>query len=155
MFDTSKFENAKLEHRTESVDVPELKAFFSEEAEPKFSIRGLSGEELALVREAAAKNRAAREGLLAAQSSGSLTDEVRAAILTLVGGNSATVPDEHARFLELVRLGMVSPKLEHSQIVRLAQYYPITFLNLAHKITALSNMGASEKKPVGSTQSRE
>lgn len=155
MFDVSKFTEAKLSQRTAEVPLPELAEFFDSAENAKAVVRALSGEELAIVREAAARNHAARDALQAMQAGGDVSEAVKSAIAVLVGATGGkTVPDEHARFLEVVRLGLVSPVLDHQQVVKLAMFYPVQFQVLANRIFTLSGMGAESKKPQPSTETQ-
>lgn len=146
-----------LELRSAEIEVPELRPLFDDLAEgenPKFKIRQLDGPELAEVREAAQRNAEARRLRTQAEEAG-WSDERMAAIQRLIGGTDEEVPDEHARFLAVVRLGTVEPELDEEQTVQLARFYPVQFHKIGQRIMGLSGLGATEKKSKTSGNSGE
>ena len=153
-FDLDQFRTIKTEPRTATVAVSGLKPFFPEDTTPEWQVRSLSGAEVAMVREEVERNRAARQAISHAEQSG-LTEEVLQALRTLTGAIPGTVPDEHVRYLTIVRLGSAAPEITHQDAVRLAEIRPIEFMAIGQEILRLTGLGAvttEKSKPSGETQ---
>jgi len=145
-FDTTAFMNAEVSRRTDTVTLATLAVFFPEGENPIFTVQNLTAPEIAQVREAVAKNAAARRALLKAEKEGA-TEEILAAIRTLLAATGGKgVPDEYARYLKLVTLGCVDPAIDHETAKRLAKAAPVGFESLAVKILTLTGLGGDVKK---------
>lgn len=151
-FDLQKFQQTHFKPRTAAVPVKDLAAYFAEGMEPVFSVRGLTGTELAQVNEAVTRNRnraAIAEGLLSKEQSKQIE-----AVRDLLGIGCA-VPDDLARRLEMLVLGSVEPKIDSPTAVRLAEAFPIEFYALTNKITELTGLGSEPGKLKPSSESRK
>ena len=150
-FDSNKFMKQKFEHRTEIVDVPALAEWFDKDCKPEFLVRNLTGTEMVNAQEAVAKNKniaAIAEALV----SSSQPDKV-AALKEFVG-NGDKVPNELAKRIEMLVSGTVEPEVDMSIAVKIAENFPVEFMQITNKITQLTGMGASMEKPkrCGKTQ---
>jgi len=139
-----KYRNERRSPRTEKIKVPQLTDYF--EGDPLFEVRGLTGSELGRCREAAARNR-----------------DVQAMAAALIGGNSdekaedlrqlATGPDLHddiCQRQEMLSLGCIDPKIEHSDAVLLSEDFPTEFYALTNAILKLTGAGRVLGKPKAS-----
>lgn len=150
-FNEKKFMSTNFTPRTKDVKLPDLKDFFDEGSEPVFKVRGLSGNELARVHEAADKHRNIAgliAGLMSNQAQEKI-DAVRAAM-----GVTEDVPSEIARRLEMISIACMEPKISMEASVRLAEVYPIEFYEITSTISELTGKGQvpGKLKPSGATQ---
>ena len=153
-FNTNKFMKQKFEHRTEKVSVPALAEWFDKDSKPEFLVRNLTGAEMARSQEAVAKNKniaAIAEALVSSNQ----PDKV-AALKEFVG-NGDKVPDELAKRIEMMVSGTVDPEIDMSMAVKIAENFPVEFMQITNQITVLTGMGASMEKPKasGKTQPSE
>jgi hypothetical protein len=137
-FDLDKFESATFKDRIEPVPVPRLKAFFSEGEEPVWKVRGLTGVESAIAKQAVTMN--------------SNVDAVMKALGSKVGkdiaeaaeeltGSSDKVPDEMVQRYSWLTQGSVEPKCTHAMAMKLAKNFPEDFYLLTNKIMQLTGAG--------------
>jgi hypothetical protein len=143
-FDAQKFLSTSFVPRTEEVKMPELGAFFQEGEAPIFLVQGLTGEELALVHEAAEKNKnvaAILEGIISPAARDKV-DAIRKAI-----GITESVPNEIAKRLEIIIKGCVSPRLDLETAVKICKCFPIDFYVITNTINKLTGSGFVEGKP--------
>lgn len=153
-FDADKFASAAFKRREEDVPVKDLAAWFkgAKEGEvPVWRVRGLTGEELARVNEAQARNRN-KSAIIEALSSDK-QEKMTDAIKELIGtGNS--VPDDLARRIEMLTIGSVAPECTHQVAVKLAEAFPVEFYELTTKITQLTGLGSEPGKPKRSSNAQ-
>ena len=147
-FKDKDFVNAEFKPRTEKVPVPDLADWFDEGDKAVWTIRGLTGTEIARAEEIAEKRNlstAILEGILTLRA-----DEVKEAITKLVGQGDE-IPAEMAKKIEHVRLGSVDPVCSEDLAVKLSRVSPTVFYTLAQKIWVLSAQGMSpgKSKPFG------
>jgi len=148
-FDESRFKNARWEPSVESVPVDDLKDFFDPEETPVWTVRALTGTELARVREAVENNLKLKfqvERLFSKRSK----EVMEAADKILMGPD---VPSDIARRIEMLILGSVSPKCDLELAKRLSEHKGVLFTMLTNKILALSGIGSvpGGSKPSGET----
>lgn len=138
-FDIKKFENSSFQERLKTIQVPTMLAFFPKEESPSFTIKGLTGAEIGKANEAqeTCKN---MDGLLNAIVASSGKEKAEG-IKALLGVNSDDVPGDVVRRQELLFLGLVEPKLDRSQVVKLSEAFPVVFYNLTNEILKLSGQG--------------
>ncbi|MDP4557956.1 hypothetical protein Q9247_09700 [Halomonas meridiana] len=146
-FDAVKFASAAFKRREEDVPVPDLRDWFKglkEGEKPVWRVRGLTGEELARVNEASARNRNKNAVIdaLNSDTSEKVTDAIRELI-----GTGSSVPDDLARRIELLTMGSVAPECPHQVAVKLAEAFPVEFYELTTKITTLTGLGSEPGKP--------
>ena len=142
-FDKKLFLKAKFETRTEKVPVPDLKDFFSEGADPVWSVRNLSGPELGKVNESEQRNKsiaAILDGII----SGDDKNKVAAIKASIGLGND--VPSDIARRLEMLTIGSVDPEINTEIAVKLCTHFPVEFYQLTNAITKLTGKGSVVKK---------
>lgn len=145
-FNQEAFLNAEIKRRVDTVTIDTLADFFDEGERPEFTVQNLTAAETAQVREAVARNAAARRALLAAERQGAAAETVAAIKTLLAATGGPGVPDEYARYLQVVALGCVDPAIDHETAKRLAKAAPIGFQQLALKILELTGLGGDIKK---------
>ena len=142
-FDAKAFMKAKAEPRTGVVAVTALAAFFAEGEAPEFTVRGLSGAELARVHESVTKN-ATLESLAKALATRSADPEK---LKELLGLSTTKQPDEIVRRLHLLTAGAVVPEVSQAMAIKIAEVAPAEFYLLTNKITELTGEGYELGKP--------
>jgi hypothetical protein len=141
-FDLKKFRKEKFSARTEEVLLPELKNYFADE-KPVFKVRGMTGDEMYRVREAAEKRRD-MQTIISKLTSGQ-GDQIAEALKELYGDD--TVPDEFVKRVEIVLIGCVEPSLERQDVMKLFRNYPTQAGTLATKILFLTGEGSLPGEP--------
>jgi len=141
-FDSKAFSKTKFEPRTAEIKIPELKEFFGGD-DPVFVVRGLTGIELANALDSSTTIRARAE-LAEALLDG--TSEDRTDAIKVAFGIGNDVPNELARYHELIIRGTVIPKIPREVSVKLAETFPIDHKNLAITILNLTGQGQLAKK---------
>ena len=81
-----------------------------------------------------------------------LTNNDQAQAVREMIGLTKGSPAEIVKRLEMLVLGSVVPKIELPLAVKLAEAFPIEFLTLTNKITALTGMGFDIVKPEAASQ---
>jgi len=137
MFNTDKFMQVTLQHRQETVKVGALSEWF--DGEPDWIVRGLSGEEMARAQESATKSKNL-VAIVEAISSNVKKEKVDA-LKDLLGTNDS-VPVELAKRMEMLVYGSVEPVTDLSLAVKLAQSFPVEFMQLTTKILELTGLGS-------------
>ncbi|MFZ7126412.1 MAG: hypothetical protein ACOWWM_09705 [Desulfobacterales bacterium] len=147
-FDLSRFRETKYQPRTGTVKVPALGGLFSEGSEPVFTVRGVTGQELGLIKEAEGKRRDALQiaGRLMSAGGGEQKAE---AVLEALGFNDKLAPDTATR-LELLMVAAVDPKLERKDAIKLCRTFPIEFYSVTTKILELTGQGQDPGESSGS-----
>lgn len=157
-FDAAKFESAKMAPRTRQVPVPGLSAFFTrDEVDPEpstspdepsgvwiphWEVRGLTATELHRAIEAGKRQNSVESIVKAIASTQDQAQAVRRAL-----GLTTDTPGEIAKRLELLILGSVAPKIELPTAVKLAERFPIEFMQLTNEIGELTGLGHDLVKP--------
>jgi hypothetical protein len=137
-FNAKKFETTNFIYREKEVDVPELKEFFDGRKKPIWIVRGLTGIEMAGVRDAVTKNQNF-EKLIEQLTSSLSKDKVEA--VTTAFGMGDDLPDDYVRRLKILKLGSVDPVLPHDQVVKLADTFAVTFSRLTVEIMIVTGAG--------------
>lgn len=143
-FKSNDFSRAKLEQRTSTVKVAELKDWFEDGADPLFKVRGLTGEEFYRVREATA-----RRVDLQAIATRILSGEGQA-MAEAIEEFYGAVPDELARRVEILLFGCVEPQLDRSMALKLFQNFPSTAHTIAEEILRATGEGSIVGESKGS-----
>lgn len=141
MFDLDGFENAQFHRQTKRVRVEALAPFFAEDAEPEFEVRGLTSDELHKSMDAGSTAKTLGAVVDAISANKEQVQKVREAI-GLVGDT----PAEVRKRIEMLVHGSVVPKLSHRSAAKLAENFPIEFMQLTNQITELTGLGASLEK---------
>ena len=150
-FNSKAFMKQQFEARTEDVRVLELDAWFDEESDPVFTVRGLTFEELAKA-DAAADNSKAMLNLVASLQTKD-GDAIGEGIKDAFGVGKETPANMIKRINHLV-MGSVSPEIDEEFAVKLANTFPVEFTQLTNKIVELTGKGYQPGKQKGSTRSR-
>jgi len=147
-FDADLFMKTDFQPRTEAVPVPDLAAWFGGDRKAaRWTVRGLTGAELARVNEAQA---AAKD--LAAIAEGIVSPEKREKVdaLRKLLGLADDVPAELVRRIEMLEIASVEPTVDRAVLVKLAANYPVEFYQLTNAITRLTGEGHVPGKAGGS-----
>lgn len=142
MFDLNRFEQAKFESKKARVAVEALAPFFDEGEAPEWEVRGLTASELHTALEAEKRQSSIDSIVKAIATKADQAKAIRQAL-----GIAGDTPGEIAKRLEILVAGSVSPKIELSAAVKLAEAFPIEFLMLTNKISELTGQGADLVKP--------
>ena len=137
MFQVNQFSNAKFERRQEAVTVAALQDFFSDGDKPEFIVQGLTHHEVARCAEGLQNNDNLKALLQAAAGH---TPSIKDAVGEILGGTINIPVDTQKRILHLVA-GSVTPKIDESMAVKLAETCPIEFTELTNKILELTGLG--------------
>jgi hypothetical protein len=141
-FDAAKFEAAQFVPRTEEISVPALAHFFSEGEPAVWRVRGLNTNQLHQAMEAGKRQTTIESIVAAITKSGDMAQAVRSAL-----GLSHGTPGEVAKRLEMLVMGSVSPEVTLPVAVKLAEAFPVEFLELTNAITTLTGQGFDMGKP--------
>ena len=144
MFDRKAFMKAAFQPRLAEVELAGLAAFFPPGSRPLWTVRNLTGDELAKSMEAVSRQKSIDTLVKALSSQAGQIEEVRAAL-----GISDDVSAELAKRIEQLMLASVSPTVDRPLAVRLAEYFPVEFYQLTNKIVELTGLGADVKKSPG------
>lgn len=147
MFDLNRFEQAKFESKKARVAVEALAPFFDEGEPAEWEVRGLTASELHNALEAEKRQGNIEAIVRAISTKQEQTKAIREAL-----GLTGDTPGEIAKRLELLVAGSVSPKIELSAAVKLAEAFPIEFMVLTNKISELTGKGADLVKPGAASQ---
>ncbi|MBF0590286.1 MAG: hypothetical protein HQL53_14290 [Magnetococcales bacterium] len=153
-FDLNRFRETEFNHRTDTISVPNLKAFFGEKEEPVWKVRNLSAAELASIEAEIARNRSVRQAADLAEGEGQ-TEQNLDALKTLLGIIPDSVPDHHVGRLVAVELASIEPKVTRRDAVLLAERFANDFTRIYESIQQLTLMGAEEKKSPSSGETPE
>jgi len=150
-FKLKEFSKAKFEARTATVPVPALAEFFGEGDKPEFTVRGLTGEEMARVNEAQSKSKNIA-AVIAAIASQTQSEKVRGLKESL--GLSDDMPTDLARRIEMLALGCVDPVLDVQSASKLFKVAPVDGYNLTNEILRLSGQGMTVGEPKASGKTK-
>lgn len=139
-FDAAAFERAQLGPRTSKVPVPGLARWFTEGADPVWTVRGMDSSEVHFTAEAG-KTRATVANLLTAVAQG---DSQVKALRSAIGLPDGLVPGEVVRRQEMLRLASVDPVIDLTTAVKLSEMHPVEFWHLTNEILILTGQGATD-----------
>lgn len=146
-FNAEKFERSKFEARRAKVPVPALSDFFDEGETPEWEVRGLSAVELHKAMEAGK-----RQGSIEAIVKAIAANQDQAGAVRKALGLTKDTPGEIAKRLEMLVMGSVAPAVSLPVAVKLAEAFPIEFLQLTNEISDLTGRGADLVKPPAASQ---
>ncbi len=138
-FMANDFKRARLVPRTETLPVPDLLQWF-DSSSPEWTVRGLSGNELARCRDMAEKNRKTISAIIDALSSETTKDTV-SAVVELSGVDKSSIPMFSALRMELLVAGSVNPPCDIEIAAKLNMAHPTEFLLLTKAIMRLTGLG--------------
>jgi len=160
-FDLAAFRKAKFQERAEDVPLSGLTAAGfggyegeGDDAKPKqvvYRVRGLTAQELAKADQEADNSKVLLK--VAEQLAG--TESERAQGLLSGLGLGDDTPKALAKKLSHVQMAVVSPQLKIQDVVRIADAFPMDFLELSVHIYDLTGQGKVaqvKRKPSGKTQ---
>ena len=160
-FDLAAFRKAKFQQREEDVPLSGLTAAGfggydgeGDEATPKlvvFRVRGLTSQELAKAEQEAENSQVLVK--VAERLAGSEAEKVQALMDGLGLGDET--PKALAKKLAHVQMAVVSEDLKLQDVVRIADAFPMDFLELSNQIYNLTGKGKVaqvKRKPSGKTQ---
>jgi hypothetical protein len=151
-FNAGKFEATQFIPRTTDVPVPGLSDYFDSPDAAVWTVRGLTGEELAQVEEHV--ERSAMAGKMIGMA-GASSEQVKNAVEILLGATKDT-PRGHVKLLRMFEAGTVSPKVDYQTVVKLAMHFPVEFRQIANEVLRLTGLGSNvKKKPNSSTETSE
>lgn len=141
-FNAEKFEQTKFEPRKARVAVPALALFFDEGEPAEWEVRGLNSTELHRALEASKRQSSVDAIVKAISATGDQAQAVRRAL-----GLTKDTPGEVAKRLEMLVAGSTNPSVTLPQAVKLAETFPIEFLQLTNEISELTGQGFDVVKP--------
>jgi hypothetical protein len=156
MFDTKSFMEEQFDARTAVVQLPALAQWYKDVPDgevPSFTVRGLTGAELAKAEETATKGRDSTAAILETLRKANRMEGIEELERSL--GVDSKVPLKLALKMEHVVMAVVEPKLSLQVVVKLASVFPIEFEILHLKIQELTGNGqvaAKKAKPSGEDQ---
>ena len=136
MFDLNAFRKAKFKPREAELTLEGLQK--AGLGDGRVIVRGLTSLDIAAAEEAASKGKLLTDIVHKLVDAGG---KQKAAALLEGVGISADVPAALAKRYEHVRAGLVEPQMDLSDVVKLADCFPIEFAEIANKIMALTGMG--------------
>lgn len=137
-FSIDKFNQAQFTERTTDVKVPELSNFFSDGEDPVWTVRGLTGHELAKVNEAIRANKDI-DSIISGIVSETQSEKIGAIKESL--GLTDNTPGDLVRRIAALREASVSPEVSQEICVKLADSFPTVFYLLTNKIFELTGEG--------------
>lgn len=153
-FKVERFMEARFSSRTQEVELGDLAEWF--DGDPRWTVRGLTGPELARVNDSVqvASNREAMAAALM-EKQGGRGDKTEA--LQRLLGLGSDLPDDYVRRLEMLIAGSVDPPCDRQLAVRLAEKFPVEFYQLTNAIMQLTGKGhrVGESNGSGETPSSE
>ncbi len=146
-FKTDAFMSAQFEARLAEVDCADIADWF--DGEPKWTVRGLTANEIWKCKNAGARRDNAK-AFVEALSKGSKAD--KAEEFAKAFGVSDDVEAEVVIRQEMLAIASVDPEIDITVAVKLANVHGIVFQKLTDKILELSGQGQIEQgKPKAST----
>lgn len=146
-FDAAKFEAAAFVPRTAQIEVPALASFFDDGEPAIWHVRGLNTNQLHQAMEAGKRQGTIESIVAAITKSGDMAQAVRSAL-----GLSHGTPGEVAKRLEMLVMGSTAPEITLPVAVKLAEAFPVEFLELTNAITSLTGQGFDMGKPQAASQ---
>jgi hypothetical protein len=140
-FNVKKFMSENFSYREKEIEgvEPDLKNYnYGKKGKAKFKVRGLTGIELATVRDAVSQNQDI-ESLIEMLGSNISRDKVDA--FKDAFGMSGKAPADWVRRVAILRLGCVDPEMQQDEVVKFGETFPITFSKLTDEIMILSGQG--------------
>jgi hypothetical protein len=139
-FDLERFRGLSLSPRQASVPVPDLASLFADGAEPVWTVRGLTGEEIARCNEASARHATITAAVQALANSAAAKSDTVDALQTLIGYGT-DVPEDLAKRFDHLTFGSVDPAIDRAAAVKLFASFPIVAYTLTNKILELTGLG--------------
>lgn len=144
-FDIGKFTAARFQDRVKSIPVPRLQAFFfndekeDEAPEAVWKVRGLTGLESAVAKQATADSRNL-EAIIDAIGTNIKSDKI-AGIKELAGVGTENVPEDLVQRYSWLVQGSIEPECSQQMALKLAQNFPEDFYLITNMIIQLTGQG--------------
>ena len=151
-FDPKKFKQSKFIHRTKLVPVPDLADWFDEDETPAWEVRGLTGKELGVTKQAAAKNKSLA-GIMEMLNSSKVVEKTKA-LQAVFDMDLKGTTENIAERLEQLVMGSVNPTCDLDLALKICERRPVDFYNLTNEILKLTGGGMELGKPKGSGKKR-
>jgi hypothetical protein len=152
MFDLNAFRAASLSPRQATVSVPDLQHFFPDGATAEWTVRGLTGEEIARANDSSARYQIVAAAIAALAASSAAKEGQVEAMQSLLGYGTE-VPEDLAKRLDHLVFGSVTPVIDRDIAVRIFSAFPMVGYQLTNKILELTGLGADLGKVPLSTAS--
>lgn len=143
-FDIKKFQKQEFTSRTIKVEVKDLKLFFKDGDDPVWEVRGLSADEIYKSKEIAGRAEVV-QGIIEGLAGSKI--EIAEAIKELTGQGTDVSAQTSVALQQLV-FGSVNPQISLENAVKLAETFPVEFIQLTTKILELTGLGKVAVKPV-------
>jgi len=138
-FDLKAFEKTQYTRRTVKVEVPELAAFFDKDEKPVFVVQNLEAAEIAKVEVSGQSNEKMVE-LVKHLFAG--TDPEKIDAIKEIAGLHADLEPAYIQCLTRVEMGVIEPKFNRQNVVKIAAISQDAFYRLNRKIKELSGQGS-------------
>jgi hypothetical protein len=145
-----KLRRARLERPTDYVPVPELAALMFDVGEvPRLKVRGLSANEIFLIKEQIQKGSPLQALAKAATTNGhGNSSELTQAFQQLLGTDPKAVAHENRYRQELLVKAVIDEEgqsiLDHQDAARLSEFFPMAFLRLTDRIQTLMGEASTD-----------
>lgn len=149
-FDLERFRSAVLSPRQATLPVPDLAAWFADGETAEWTVRGLTGEEIARSNDNPSRAGTIAAAIQALANGAALKADQTEAMQTLLG-YGADVPEDLAKRFDHLTYGSVAPAIDRPLAVRLFAAYPVVAYQLTNKILELTGMGPDLGKAPHST----
>jgi hypothetical protein len=146
-FNSDRFERAKFEARKARVSVEALAPFFDDGEPAEWEVRGLTAAELHQAMEASTRQSSIESIIKALATKADQANAIRQAL-----GMAGDTPGEIAKRIEMLVMASIQPTIDMPAAVKLAENFPIEFLQLTNKISELTGQGAELVKPSAASQ---
>ena len=140
MMNLTRFRCATLAPRQAVVKVPDLAHFFDEGAPAEWTVRGLTGEEIARANEAAPRSRLVGAAIEAMASTAAAKADQVDALRNLLG-HGDNVPEDLAKRIDHLIFCSVNPAIDREIAVKLFASYPVIAFQLTNKVLELTGLG--------------
>lgn len=138
-FDVKKFKQAKYTRRTKDIPVPDLAEWFDEGEKPVWIIQGLTGKEVGVSKQAAAKNKSLA-GIMEMLKSSKVLDKTKA-LQTIFDLDPKGTTENVAERLEQMVHASVKPECDLDLALKVCKCYPVAFYTISNEILRLTGQG--------------
>lgn len=136
-FNAALFMATSLAPREATIAVPDLASWFHD-APAEWTVRAITGEELARSNEISGRYKAVAAAVQALAHAGQ--SESVEAMQSLIGYGT-DVPEDLAKRIDYLTVASIAPTIDRSISVKLFSLYPIVAYSLTNKILELTGLG--------------
>jgi len=149
-FNVQKYQSAKSKHRQTSIKVPDLAAFFDDDDEAVWVVRGLTFNEMSVCTSRAESSERFAEIANALLNKG-LEDKEASENLKEALDVNENQPTTHTKMrLQYLQMASISPLINSDISLKLSEVHPIIFKQLTDEIITLMGRGQDVEKPKAS-----